>query len=128
MHVNAQNESTPVDVRVYQLKIAEPFINAAFEDLWLDDSKALAGSQVGETRVVTIYPAVEDASPQRLDAGRLLSDTNYIGIMALFRRAGNPDQRRLLLTRKQARSRPEIHFHGFAVSLQAPNEHPVDEE
>lgn len=120
LHVNEQQESTPVDVRIYQLSVAEPFANASFEALWLDDNAALGASKLSDPRVVTVFPATEDASPQVIDGGRVNVDTAYIGIMALYRRAENPDQRRLLLEVKQVAKRPVLHFHGFSISLQAP--------
>ncbi len=85
MNVNAVNESTPVDVRFYQLNDDGPFSTAPFELLWTDAPKALGGSLVGKPLTRTVFPGPLGDPPATLQLSAFDDGTRFIGALALFR-------------------------------------------
>jgi type VI secretion system VasD/TssJ family lipoprotein len=82
MNPNDRGESTPVDVRVYQLKDRVAFTEAAFEELWTDATR-LGASALGEPKVFTFEPQAADAAPLAHEL-KLDPTTQFLGIMGLF--------------------------------------------
>ena len=70
----------PVRVRVYQLRDINEFKDATFKELWKMD-KSILGDSFISVKELTITPA----SKQKLKISRD-EDTQYIGVVALFRK------------------------------------------
>jgi type VI secretion system protein VasD len=80
-HLNPdeQNHALPVQVVIYQLRDAEAFRQATFEQLWQSDQATLGNSLVSR-RETNIAPNSRD----KITIDRQ-KDTVYIGIIAVFR-------------------------------------------
>jgi type VI secretion system VasD/TssJ family lipoprotein len=85
LNLNPVNESTPVDVRFYQLTDDQAFMTAPFEGLWTDASAALGGNLLGRPVIKTVYPATLGDNPVTLQLTKLEDGANFIGVLALFR-------------------------------------------
>ena len=93
MNLNPVHESTPVDVRFYQLTDDRAFMTAPFESLWTDASAALGGNLIGQPLVKTVYPAPLGEPPVSLQLTTYGADVHFIGVLALFRgNDGGPRQ------------------------------------
>ncbi len=93
MNLNPVNESTPVDVRFYQLTDDHAFMTAPFESLWTDASAALGGNLIGRPLIKTVYPAPLGEPPVTLQLTKLDDGASFIGVLALFRgNDGSPRQ------------------------------------
>ncbi len=93
LNVNPVNESTPVDVRFYQLSDDQPFITTPFETLWLEAPKVLGNTLMGPVVVRTVFPGVAGDPPVTLPLTGFAQQTRFIGVLALFRTSdGTPRQ------------------------------------
>jgi type VI secretion system protein VasD len=97
VNVNAQGESLPVQVRIYELGDDKRFRGAAFTALWLDDKTVLGEDRLAQPRVAIVRPGPVNGPPQELPLGTLSSTTHFIGIMALYPEAGENDARRVVV-------------------------------
>lgn len=97
VNLNDEGESLPVRLRLYELKDRSRFLAASFNDLWLDDRKALGPDRLADPRHVVIQPGKPDAEPQRYDLISVAEGTRFIGVMALYPRSGDPDERRAVI-------------------------------
>lgn len=85
MNVNAVSESTPVDVRFYQLSDDGPFSTAPFELLWTDAPTALGGTLIGKPLTRTVFPGPLGDPPVTLQLSAFDDGARFIGALALFR-------------------------------------------
>lgn len=93
LNVNPVNESTPVDVRFYQLSDDQPFVSTPFETLWLEAPKVLGNTLQGPVMIRTVFPGVVSDPPVTLPLTGLAQQTRFIGVLALFRTSdGTPRQ------------------------------------
>ena len=93
LNLNPVNESTPVDVRFYQLTDDNAFMTAPFESLWTDASAALGGNLLGRPLVKTVYPAPLGEPPVTFQLTKFDDGASFIGVLALFRgNDGSPRQ------------------------------------
>jgi type VI secretion system VasD/TssJ family lipoprotein len=101
LNVNPEGESTPVKVRVYKLKDSQKFVQCAFEDLWVDDRKALGEDRLEDPLLFTVIPG---GQPIPVDLGEPGGDVRFIGIMALISKKpdGEADGRRALIPAEAA--------------------------
>jgi type VI secretion system VasD/TssJ family lipoprotein len=97
VNLNDEGESLPVRLRIYELRDRSRFMAAAFNDLWLDDRKALGPDRLADPRQVVIAPGKDLAEPRRFELISVAEDTRFIGIMALFPRTGEQDERRAVV-------------------------------
>lgn len=81
MPTSTVNDSSPVLVRVYQLKGKDKFQQAMFKTLWKNDTEEL-GSDLVDRKEITVYPDENVDFPLAVDVKR---GASYIGVMALFR-------------------------------------------
>jgi type VI secretion system VasD/TssJ family lipoprotein len=98
LHVNEAGESTPVNVRIYQLKRSERFAAASVEEVWTDAAKVLGDDLVGDPTVVAVLPGTADAAPSVIDLGTVAQGVEAVGVLGLFRKPGVQDQRKLVVT------------------------------
>lgn len=76
---DANQQSLPVQVKVFQLKDDLAFRNADFDDLWQQGQQALGSSYVDETDFMILPDSKKSLS---LDMN---SNTTYLGFVAVFR-------------------------------------------
>ncbi len=97
VNLNAEGESLPVRLRLYELKDRSRFMAAAFNDLWLDDRKALGPDRLADPRQVVVQPGRAGDEPRRYDLISVAEGTRFIGVMALYPRPGDEDERRAVI-------------------------------
>ena len=97
VNLNAEGESLPVRLRIYELKDRSRFLAASFNDLWLDDRKALGPDRLADPRQVMVQPGKADDEPRRYDLIEVAPGTRFIGVMALYPRPGEQDERRAVV-------------------------------
>lgn len=117
LNVNEQHESTPVDVRFYQLRSDARFRAATVEQLWTDDKKVLDSDLVTDPTTATIYPAAPGVSPVMVTLD-VADATKFIGVLALFHKADAEDHRMLVVPLDEAKHEI-LTLTGFAVSIHA---------
>ncbi|MDA3960408.1 MAG: type VI secretion system lipoprotein TssJ [Planctomycetota bacterium] len=98
LHVNDANESTPVNLRLYQLKRSDAFTAASVEDLWTKDREVLGEELVGDPVTIAVLPGNDRDLPTPVELGTLAPGVMVIGVLGLFRKAGAEDRRKILLT------------------------------
>jgi type VI secretion system VasD/TssJ family lipoprotein len=98
VNVNGEGESLPVKVRIYALRDDARFRSALFSDLWMHDRDALGDDRLQDPKVVIIPPTSPSGLPTNIDLGQLPEHTRFLGIMALYRQADEPDRRRVVLS------------------------------
>jgi type VI secretion system protein VasD len=116
LNLNDAGESTPVDVRIYQLKDDAAFKRATFEKLWTEDEKVLGQDRLAPPRVESIVPGSATDQPKRIALGELETGTRFIGVMALYAKADARDTRTLILAVDDA-ERPIIEFSGYGIAI-----------
>lgn len=93
LNVNLVNESTPVDVRFFELSDDQPFITTPFETLWLEAPKVLGNTLQGPVLTRTLFPGTVSDPPITLVLEDFAQQTRFLGILALFRSSdGTPRQ------------------------------------
>ena len=117
LNVNEQHESTPVDVRFYQLRSDARFRAATVEQLWTDDKNVLESDLVGDPTTATIYPAAPGVSPVTVTL-EVPEATKFVGVLALFHKADAEDRRMLVVPLDEAKHEI-LTLTGFAVSIHA---------
>jgi type VI secretion system protein VasD len=116
LNLNDTGESTPVDVRIYQLKDDAAFKRATFEKLWTEDEKVLGQDRLAPPRVESVVPGNPTDQPKRIALGELEVGTRFIGIMALYAKTDARDARTMVLKVDEA-EKPIIEFSGYGISL-----------
>jgi len=101
LNENAQKESTPVDVRVYQLKDNARFDRATIDNLWVKDKETLAEDLV-TMKTVTVFPGEAQDRPQEVDLGVLDASVRFVGILALYSREEEGQPRKVLVPAPEA--------------------------
>jgi type VI secretion system VasD/TssJ family lipoprotein len=126
LNPNDYGESTPVDVRFYQLRRVERFRAASVEQLWTAPEATLANDRLGEPAIVTVFPGEAGAEPVEVGLGQRESGAEFVGVLALFRRGDARDARALAL-RAGDLDGAILDFAGSSVSLAWPGAttHPV---
>ena len=125
LNLNDAGESTPVDVRIYQLKNDAAFKRATFETLWTEDKKVLGQDYLAAPLTESIVPGNATDQPKRIHMDELEAGTRFIGIMALY---GKTDARdaRLLVLPVEGVDKPVIEFSGYGISLAGEAKKPAD--
>jgi type VI secretion system VasD/TssJ family lipoprotein len=81
---NERSESTPVSIRIYQLRDDAKFRQAAVDDLWRDSKKVLGDDLVGSEKPHTALPRDKGTTPDAVDLGVADPATKFVGFLALF--------------------------------------------
>ncbi|MFW5750574.1 MAG: type VI secretion system lipoprotein TssJ, partial [Planctomycetota bacterium] len=116
LNLNDLDESTPVTVRIYQLKAAERFRGADFGSLWSKDTEVLGGDRLGDPAVTTVLPGATEAEPQTVSIGTLSPEARFIGVMALFSKTDAQGQRTVVIPRSDLDDAVVI-LTGYSVRL-----------
>lgn len=116
VNVNAQGESLPVQIRVYELADDKRFMSASFTALWLDDKTVLGEDRQAQPRVVIVRPGPVGGPPQEVTFGTLSGYTHFIGIMALYPDAGEGDARRAVIPLEQVEDKV-VELTGTSVTV-----------
>jgi len=118
MNLNFQGESTPVDVRIYQLRDDKRFNMAQFEDLWTKDEKVLGDDKLSDPTVTTLYPGNKNDSPRKIDLGNLKTETRYLGILALYLGKGKDDHKRHMAISLKDAGKGVFTFTDYKIQIQ----------
>ena len=116
LNLNDNNESTPVDVRFFQLADDGAFRRVTFDALWVDAGKALGGDLLGAPVVKTVFPGSRSDQPTLIQLGKLSGKTKFIGVMGLYRRTDGTDRRTLVLALDRI-EKDVIELSGYSVAL-----------
>lgn len=116
VNLNEQGESIAVRLRLYELKDRTAFLAASFNDLWLDDRKALGPDRLADPRTLVVQPGKPDGEPLRYDLIEVASGTRFIGVMALFPKSGEQDERRAIIPLDQLDDHV-IELSGYQLTL-----------
>lgn len=115
LNVNDTNESTPVDVRFYQLGATARFEKAPFDALWMDAAKELDDELLAKPLVISVFPGTAQQAPTVVDLGELKEATRFIGVMALYRKSdGKP---RILILPRDRADGARIELTGYTIRL-----------
>lgn len=114
LNENEQRESTPVDVRIYQLKDDSKFNQATIEKLWTED-KTVLGDDLVAVKVVTVFPGSPDDADKEIVLGDLPTGVRFVGILALFPKEDDKGPRKLVLPADGA-GKSVLVFSGFHIS------------
>lgn len=114
MNENDRKESTPVDVRVYQLKDDSRFNQAAIDKLWTDDKTVLADDLVA-MKVVTVFPGSAEDAEKEIVLGDLPTGVRFVGVLALFPKEDDKGPRKLTLP-ADAAGKSILMFSGYHIS------------
>jgi type VI secretion system protein VasD len=87
LNADQQSESLPVEVRLYQLRDKDAFLQATFRELWQQDTATL-GNSLLDKRTLMVSPGVR--TERSLTRNK---DCQYLGVMAVFRRPWSSDWR-----------------------------------
>jgi type VI secretion system protein VasD len=116
LNTNDNNESTPVDVRFFQLASDAGFQKATFDELWIDPAKALGGDLLGKMVVITVPPGKHEDQAIRVDLGAKEGKAKFIGAMALYRKTDASEQRTLIIPIDQA-EKLVVEVTGYRIQL-----------
>ena len=113
LNENDRKESTPVDVRIYQLKDNARFDRATVNNLWVKDKEELA-EDLAVVKTVTVYPGEAQDRPVEVDLGVLDPSVRFIGIMALYSREEEGNPRKVVVPVNEAKG-VVWEFSGFRI-------------
>lgn len=116
LNENDRKESTPVDIRIYQLKDEARFTNATVEDLWTKAREVLGEDYIA-LKQVTVFPGSAEDKEVRHELGELPESVRFIGTLALFPKDDGKGPRKLALPRKEANGRV-LRFTGSHIELE----------
>lgn len=118
LHVNEAGESTPVQVRVFQLKKADRFQAASVEALWRDHRSVLGDDLAVEPGSITVSPGVDSAAPVVHQLGTLAEGVQAIGVLAQFRKPDAQDRRTAVIPVAEL-GKKVLEFRNFSVQVVA---------
>ena len=114
LNENERKESTPVDVRIYQLKDDSKFNQAAIDKLWTDD-KTVLGDDLVAMKVVTVFPGSGEEGDKEFELGELPAAVRFVGVFALFPKEDDKGPRKLCLPADRA-GKSVLVFTGYHIS------------
>lgn len=124
MHLNDYGESTSVNVRFYQLKHDGKFRDGVFDEIWTKPKVALEGDLVGDPREITVFPhePTLKLDPAKHNIGAQGLDTQFVGVLAMYRQdGGQTDQRRLVIPIDELSS-VCLYCYEYVISIEKPDE------
>ncbi len=116
LNVNDHGESTPVDVRFYQLRKDARFRTASFDQLWLSDVDVLGPDKLGDRVIATVPPGSATDRVVEIDLGKRQGGAAWIGVMALYRSADGKAPRTAVIPVSEASSRV-LTFSGSTITV-----------
>lgn len=116
LNLNETGESTPVDVRIYWLKDDRKFMSVPFDQLWTSEKDALGNDLVGDATLITVFPASAGDKPKEIQLGNTPADARYVGLMGLFPKYQDKDERRVAVPVGEAGA-GVFEFSGYKVYL-----------
>ncbi len=112
LNVNDSGVSTPVKVRIYQLKDDANFRNARFEELYDDHKKALGGDILDFKEV-----DIEPGDDRDIELGKIETHTRFIALLGLFNGTGRGDWRQIV--KKENAGDYVYRVTGYQIDLQS---------
>ncbi len=119
LNQNEHGESTPVDVRFYQLRRSDHFRAATVEQLWLADGPTLATDLIGERVVATVYPGTVEQQPFDVALGHRAGDTEFIGVLLMCRH-GDARDARVAIVRADDLDNRLLELSGCSIAVRDP--------
>lgn len=93
LNPDSNGRPSPVVVRLYQLKSADAFNSALFDDLYYDGDEIL-GADLITVREINVFPGTKELLPKEDTA----LDAQYLGILAAYRDIDNAIWREAVAT------------------------------
>lgn len=118
LNVNSDSESTPVSVRIYQLKEDTAFENATFENLWSNDVATLGDAKIGDPYEITVFHGDSKSDAKEYDLGILNGDTRFIGVIALYDGSEEGGKRKVIVPSGDVESYV-FEFTGYRIVLKS---------
>jgi len=87
LNPDQQNKSLPVEVKLYQLRDKDAFLQATFRELWQQDNTIL-GKSLLDKHAIMVSPGVR--TNRSITRNK---DCQYLGVVAVFRRPWSSDWR-----------------------------------
>ncbi len=117
---NEFDESTPVVLQIFELRRPGQFRQAAFDALWAKPAVTLAEDLVRAPDEVVVFPVdgVKEYTIKPRDA-----ETEFIGIIGLFRKTRPGQQRSLLLAVDDVEDY-KVYLSGYGLQLVRPSAEP----
>jgi type VI secretion system VasD/TssJ family lipoprotein len=97
LNVNEKNESTSVDIRIFQLKDDAAFMNKPFDQLWENKGEVLGADKLTDPKQITVYGGPATADPMPIELGDLNKDCRFIGVMALYPKTDGKGNQRVVV-------------------------------
>jgi len=116
LHVNDAGESTPVKLRIYQLKRGDKFAAATVDEVWTNAAGALGDELVGDPTEVSVLPGNTGDKPIVVDLGKLPQGVSAIGVLGLFRKPDAQDQRKAVVPVEEVGG-TVVELTGYSVRL-----------
>jgi type VI secretion system VasD/TssJ family lipoprotein len=114
LNENDRKESTPVDVRLYQLKDDSKFNQATIEKLWTDD-KTVLGDDLVAVKVVTVFPGSAEEREKEVELGELPASVRFVGVFALYPKEDGKGPRKVTLAADRA-GKSVLVFSGYHIA------------
>jgi type VI secretion system protein VasD len=99
LNMNEKGENTPLRVRIYFLKNAEAFKNAAYEDLYKKDKEILGGNLVGDPLIIDVMPN----ETKKVEFQEVKPEVSHIGILGHFRKSNEGKPRHIAVSAVDAK-------------------------
>lgn len=102
VQTNQEGESVTVDIRIYQLANPKRFLQADFDQLWINPGEQLAGDLLSDPFNMTIRPATgvadtDDVKPRQVGLNQWHKQAEFLGIQLLNPEAPEKGARRLVI-------------------------------
>ncbi|CAG0957570.1 MAG: type VI secretion system lipoprotein TssJ [Planctomycetes bacterium] len=104
LNLNEKNESTSVDIRIFQLKDDAAFMNKPFDQLWENKGEILGADRLTDPKQITVYGGAASAEPMPIELGDLNKDCRFVGIMALYPKSDGKGNQRVVVAASDAGS------------------------
>ena len=102
LNVNEKNESTSVDIRIFQLKDDAAFMNKPFDQLWENKGEILGADRLTDPKQITVYGGAASAEPMPIELGDLNKDCRFVGVMALYPKSDGKGNQRVVVAASDA--------------------------
>ena len=111
LNLNADGESTPVDVRFYPLRDQARFQAAAFATLWTEAEKTLGPDLLAPPVVVTVLPGNAGEPPRRVE----VPAAPWLGVQVLVRASDGSPRTLVLPGDRLGEALIELHAYGLRL-------------
>lgn len=115
LNENERRESTPVDIRIFQLRDDAKFNQATVDQVWTNAKEVLADDVIA-MKQVTVFPGSAEDKETKFELGDLPETVRFIGVLALFPKEDDKGPRKVAIAKKDAGS--VLRFTGYHISVE----------